>query len=307
MTNQLILPGELVKKHNDLIRTKIDVPSVHGSRILANLIACLKVEDNYFVPISISAKEVMNSGSGENYKRVKNVIEELAQATAQVEIQDPDDPFPFLTVCPFFSRITYNKGVIKAEFNEYLRDFLLRLKKHFTQYNLLEYMLLLSTYSQRFFEILKSWSNLPEVEIYLEEIHRLLSTPESMQKNYAKLRTKILEPVHKEIIQKTNFFYEWKPIKKGTGKTSPVVAVRFNFIKQKEKSILSVTKKEYKITPDQQEISKENNNYFKKVLSCDYYKKREAGEECLITKARTKKCIVCNRILKNKFEAPLFD
>lgn len=288
MVNQLILPDKLVKKHNDLIRTKINIASVHGSRILASLISCLKVEDNYFMPITIPAKEVLNSEGGENYKRIKGVIEELSQATAQVEIQEQDDPFPFLTVCPFFSRITYRKGIIRAEFNDHLQDFLLKLKKHFTQYNLLEYMLLSSTYSQRLFEILKSWSNLPEVKISLEDLHRQLSTPKSQIKHFGLFRQKILEPTHKEIIKKTNFCYEWEPIRKGIGKTSPVIAIRFIFAK---KRILPVVKEKI---ADIKEKKEQELKLFKQAFYCAEQKKG-------ICPTQTQEKVICCMCIKNSF------
>lgn len=57
-----------------------------------------------------------------------------------------------------------------------------------------------------------------------------------------------------------------------------------------------------KITPDQREISKENNKYGKEVFDCVHFKIRESGEDCSDIKPHTKKCIVCDRIF-NKVTA----
>jgi hypothetical protein len=39
---QLTLPGTVVKKRNELIRSRINISNVDASRILANLIACVR-------------------------------------------------------------------------------------------------------------------------------------------------------------------------------------------------------------------------------------------------------------------------
>ena len=45
---QLTLPGEIVKKDNELIRSKINLSGKTESRILACLVACIKHNDTQF-------------------------------------------------------------------------------------------------------------------------------------------------------------------------------------------------------------------------------------------------------------------
>ena len=58
------------------------------------------------------------------------------------------------------------------------------LKEHYLQlnqyikYNLIEFMLLPSIYSQRLFEFLKSWDDRKETTIELKELHEMLDSPE---------------------------------------------------------------------------------------------------------------------------------
>lgn len=225
-TQDLTLPGALVKKHNELVRTKISIAHVDGSRILANLIACVKQDDTEFKGIyRVQVKDFMSDQGGKDYTNIKNVCRELAKATAEIEEIDPDNRKPILRLYTFFTSITYNNGVIKARFNWEMKPLLLNLRQCFTQYNLTDYLSLPSLYSQRMFEILKSWANLPEVVLPIAELHRLLDTPESMRNDFAQFRLRVLEKAHRDIHAKTSLKFEWEQVKPGLS----VEAVRFLF------------------------------------------------------------------------------
>ncbi len=223
---QLTLPGEVVKKDNELVRGKINVANVIGSRILANLIACVRHDDTQFKDTyRVSVKDFLSAQGGENYARMRGICRELAKATAEIEEPDPDGGFPYLHVYPFFSSITYRKGIVEARFNYEMQPFLLDLRRCFTQYNLLEYLTLPSLYSQRLFEILKSWSNVPEIVLSVDELHRLLDTPPSFRANFKAFRVRVIEKAHKDILAHTSLHFEWEPVKVGRS----VESIRFMF------------------------------------------------------------------------------
>ena len=223
---QLSLPGEFVKVHNELVRSKINISNVDASRILANLIACVRHDDIEFnKTYRISAKDFLSDQGGKSYTNIKSMCRELAKATAEIEESDPDDSHPYLRLYTFFSSITYRKGIIEARFNSDMKPLLLDLKRCFTQYNLLEYLTLPSIYSQRLFEILKSWSNSQEVTLSVSELNCLLNTPESFRKDFAAFRRFVLQKAYKDIHEKTSLKYEWEPVKIGRS----VEKIRFIF------------------------------------------------------------------------------
>lgn len=224
---QLTLPGEIVKKDNLLIRSKIDIESVQSSKILACLIASINKDDTVFKnSYRIEAKDVLSHYGGENYTRIKNLCLELRKAGVSFEFKDESGEPVFLTVS-FFSRVEYKKGIIEATFTQdpLISDCLLGLKNKFTEYNLIDYLKLPSIYSQRMFEILKSWSNLPEVIIRIDKLHHMLNTPVSFKADFRQFRTRVLEKAYKDIQEKTALRYEWEPIKAGRS----VEAIRFTF------------------------------------------------------------------------------
>lgn len=226
---QLTLPGEIVKKHNELVRSKTNIGSKTASRILACLVASIRHDDAqfkeaYIVPI----KDFLPPDEGgKSYRLAKEACRELLTATVEKEWPDPDNPDgdPIFHGATFFTDIKYRKGNVEAVFNPKLSELLLQLRGFFTEYNLFDYLLLPSTYSQRLFEILKSWSGLPEVVIPVAELHQLLDTPPSFRSDFRQFRVHVLEKAHKDIQEKTRLRFEWEPVKAGRS----VESIRFMF------------------------------------------------------------------------------
>lgn len=267
-TQQLTLPGELVKKDNRLVRSKLNISSVDASRILANLVACIHTDDKSLKRVyRVAVKDFLADTSGRGYTRVKGLCRELAQVTVELEEPDPDGPHPIFEIGTLFSRIVYKKGIVEAEFNGHMAPFLLDLQQCFTQYSLIEYLKLPSIYSQRIFEILKSWSGKPEVILPISELHRMLDSPVSFKADFREFRRWVLEKAHKDITANTSFRYEWEPVKVGRS----VEKIRFIFSSKK----LPLAQK------DQEKAKEEKrqrliNQRFQRALSCAI----EKGGDC---------------------------
>lgn len=230
----LTLPGTTVKKHNQLIRSKIDITSALSAKILACLIACIHKDDRDFKSVyRIAAKDILPHLGGDNYAQIKNICIEMRRSGVDFEYKDSTGE-TLLTTVSFFSRIEYRKGIIEATFNyadPLISECLIGLTEKFTEYNLLEYLKLPSLYSQRLFEIIKSWSNLPEFTISTEKLHHMLNTPQSFQNDFRQFRVYVLEKAHADITKKTSLRYDWEPIKTGR----KVTEIRFTFQKRRKK------------------------------------------------------------------------
>lgn len=284
---QLTLPGEIVKKSNELVRSKISISSVIGSRILASLIACIKKDDTQFKDTySIEIKNLITDDGGKSYSSIKSICRELAKATAEIEFEDIEEPDsdPIFYSFPFFSMIKYRKGVVSAKFNDSIGPLILDLKECFTRYNLVEYLLLPSIYSQRIFEILKSWNDgRNEKNIIISELHEMLNAPESFKKDFRQFRTRVLEKAHKDITSKTSLHYEWEPVKKGRA----VVAVRFIFAK--EKALASATRAK---AAKEEKARQSRNELGLLALAC----LKERGQACEGGHQKDTVCEVCKKI-----------
>ena len=150
-----------------------------------------------------------------------------------ITISDPDSGD--WTKYNVFSRCRFRKkeGILELGFHPDLIPHYLQLKKNFVQYNLIEYLTLSSLYSQKVFEILKSWANRSEITILIPELHVALSVPESLRIDFAAFRRRALEKAYKDINEKTSLRYEWEAIKT----KNKVTAIRFIF-SQKDRMIV---------------------------------------------------------------------
>lgn len=282
MKNQLALPGELVKKSNSLARAKLHIDNALAAKIIATFIACLKSDDAEFDDFySLKAKDFISDSSGKSYDHIRKTCENLLFSYAEIPNQKGEKER--FSLIPFFREIKYYDGIITIQFNNNMKELLLQLKSFFTEYNLIEFLSLPSIYSQKLFEVLKSWSTLSEKTIDLNELHEMLNVPNSFRIDFRNFRTRVLEKAHKDIIAHTSLQYEWEPIKRGRA----VVAVRFVFALRRALPVAKAKEAEA-----QAKGSARNNRAFKAAVACAERK----GQCCTQQDNKPSVCAVCVKL-----------
>lgn len=273
---QLVIPGPVVKKSNALARASWSVKSVYEPRLVALVASRVRADDQDFQDYEIPLSELLGgSGDGRTRQLVAEVVEGLLGRVLTL-------PRPSgWAKCNVFSWCEYDSkaGCIRARFDPGLKEHYLNLQSHFTQYSLMEFLLLPSTYSQRLFEVLKSWSSLPEAVIDLSDLFEMLDVPASLRANFKDFRRRVLEKAHKDISSQTGLRYQWEPIKKGRA----VAAIRFTF---GTRSAQTSEKK------NQAQRSKDN-ELLKKAVACFQSK----GFSC--SPRDNKQCDLCKRLVRS--------
>ena len=271
---QLVIPGPIVKKSNALARASWSVKSVYEPRLVALVASRVRADDQDFQDYEIPLSELLGgSGDGRTRQLLAEVVDGLLGRV--LTLPRPNG----WAKCNVFSWCEYDAkaGCIRARFDPGLKEHYLNLQSHFTQYSLMEFLLLPSTYSQRLFEVLKSWASLPEAVIDLSDLFQMLDVPASLQR-YPDFRRYVLEKAHKDISGKTGLRYQWEPIKQGRA----VAAIRFTFGARTVQA--SDKKNQAKRTKD--------NELLKKAVSCF----QSTGPSC--TPKKTKQCELCLRLVK---------
>jgi len=290
---QLTLPGTLVKKHNELVRNKVNITCAQGARVLAHLLTCIKSTDSEFKDTyKISAKDLLPVLGGGSYKQIQGICKKLIKSFVEIEMIYPNGEKEFV-LYSFFSSLKYKKGIIEARFNPDMNSFLLELKRNYTQYNIIEYSSLSSIYSQRLYEFLKSWASVQERVVELTELHKILLVPESAISHFGEFRRNILEKSKKEIFKKTNFFFEFEIIKRSRA----VVAIRFIFAKNRALPVTAVKENKIKMNTNKSNIKNFNIALVcaegKNGLCLDQDNKKSVCTMCVKLK-------FCDEILKTK-------
>lgn len=281
---QLPLPGEIVKKSNALARARWSAESVWEPRLVALLASKVRADDTDFQIYEIPVAEVMaeREKGGKDYREIESVVDRVMSRVLTIR----DDVGRGWTKYNVFSRCRYrpSDGILELGFHPDLRPHYLNLQKNFAKYNLIDFLLLPSVYSQRLFEFLKSWDDTPETPLIpLIDLHEMLNTPASFRANFGEFRRRVLEKAHKDITSKTTLFYEWEPVKKGRA----VVAVRFIFAKRRALLVTS-----QKTTSSIEKQSKNNNIAFITAVNCF----KEHGSICNSEYQKITICELCRKI-----------
>lgn len=281
----------VVKKSNELVRTQLSVENnALANRIFATLVR--NIDEDVFPIVSFPATEILIDGaSGAHYKRLKTAARVLVKATVDSLSYDgagKEIGFHFTTI---FSSCVYDKGTITAKFNPDLKPHLLGLKNHFTTLNYFDLIELSSFYSQRLYELLKSWEKPAGFcEITLAALYDLVSFPKELRNNFLHFRKRALEQAEKEINTKTELSFKWEPIKEGL----KVVAVRFIIGEQgKRTDKKRQNKKQEKEQLEKNSAAAERTPYWVAINECHKKHGIKYGDICKLAKPYSKKCKAC--------------
>lgn len=271
---QLILPCEIVKKSNALLRAHWSPGSVWEPRLVALLASKVRTDDADFQIYEIRVSELLGAKyGGSDIKIIETAVDRAMGRVLTIRDGKGWVKYNVFHRC----RFRPEDGVLELGFHPDLKPHYLGLQERFARYNLLEFMLLPSVYSQRLFEVLKSWSDKPECIISLSDLFPMLDVPPTLQR-YSDFRRYVLDRAHRDITSKTGLRYEWEPLKQGRS----VSSIRFVFGGRVSQVV----------TSKKQASSSQNNALVKKALECF----QSSGGSCSPNSGR--KCQICARLIK---------
>lgn len=107
------------------------------------------------------------------------------------------------------------------------------LKRRFTTYQLQQATALRSAYSWKLLELLRRFEDTGWAEYTIEDFAMAMDASEKQRRDFAKLRTKIIAPAVKELIEKDGWRIQWHPVKAGRR----VKAVHFVFERDPQRQL----------------------------------------------------------------------
>lgn len=143
---------------------------------------------------------------------------------------------PTMVQMRWVGSVKYQKGegwVELAWWPDLLR-YLLGLKAQFTTYQLQQASALRSTYSWKLLELLTRFQSTGKAEYTIEDFCASMEATEKQAADFAKVRTKIIEPAVKELQDKDGWLIQWEPVKTGR----KVTALRFTFMRNPQGRLL---------------------------------------------------------------------
>jgi plasmid replication initiation protein len=142
---------------------------------------------------------------------------------------------PTMVQMRWVGSVKYQKGegwVELAWWPDLLRH-LIGLRMRFTTYQLQQASALRSAYSWKLLELLMRFESTGWAEYTIEDFCASMEATGKQAADFAKVRTKIIEPAVKELTEKDGWLIQWMPIKAGRR----VRAVRFTFMRNPQQQI----------------------------------------------------------------------
>lgn len=204
------LSGATVRKHNDLIEAKYQLPNLQEQRIILMLLAQIKPNDEDFKCYRITVadfSEILGLRVDGMYEELEKTLKSLMSRVISIK-----NGKSFL-IMSWLSSAEYKSGsgYVELAFDPKLKPYLLQLKSHYTQYQLGNAILFKSIYSIRLYELLKKES-FKERNGYFDvlfEYEQLRDHFGIGKKEYVKIndfKRKTIEPSTKEISDKTDLY-----------------------------------------------------------------------------------------------------
>ena len=210
-----------IKKSNTMARAHSESLTVWGGRIIALIASKVKEEDIDFKTYKIPLTELLERGEWERSGRVYEEIIEVIKILGETVIRIPGKKEGNFRQYTVFAMCGYENGNIIAEFHPDLKPHFLKLEQGiYTSYKLKDFLSLSSAYTQKLFEILKSWSGTTKTTIKLSDLHATLNTSKTCQSNFKDFRVHILDKALYEITEHTTLKFEWLANKNGRAVTS---------------------------------------------------------------------------------------
>ncbi|MCB0370357.1 MAG: replication initiation protein [Bdellovibrionales bacterium] len=194
---------QIVKKDNRLIEAKYKL-SIHQQRVLFTLLEKIHSSDDDFMHYDIDIGDIAEKFGLENSKALYSQMQEAISdlVTKKITIQEGDQTVVMAWLS--YARYTKGQGMVEISFHKDLKPYLLQLKNHFTQYQLSAVARFKSSYSIRFYELLKMNEYLGKGgqfyrKFCLKELRDYLQIDAGKYENFKDLRVFVLESSIREI------------------------------------------------------------------------------------------------------------
>ncbi|WP_460913083.1 replication initiation protein [Spirosoma areae] len=220
-TTRQIRQDSMVAQHNDLIRARYDM-SLLESRLFVCLLGRIDRKDKDFVLCRIPVSELYpdEKVGGKAYSQVREAVIRLASRVIHVETRDEQGrreivSNPLMATC----RYKEGSGYLIAQFNNFVKPYLLELQGNFTVAEIQTLLGFRSFYSYRLYWLLKSSAfHHDTIKLDLAALKKTLNLEQRYQ-NFADFKRFVLD-IAKHELSITDMAFEYKQLKEGRAVSS---------------------------------------------------------------------------------------
>jgi plasmid replication initiation protein len=202
-----------IVKANKLIETSYKLGSREQFFILY-LIAKISQEETDFNKYQMHYSDVARILNFDGRRRIANKSDvfKLMRNLNNNPINFTDGDEDVQSVWITELRSNRKTGVLTFTFPESLKDYLLQLRQHFTQYNI-HNIVYLNGHSTRMYEILKRYEFKKQVTLTVDKLKFFLGIPDKYPEFY-EFKRRILKPAQEELLKYTDLSFTYKAVEK---------------------------------------------------------------------------------------------
>ena len=218
-----------VVKANVLIQKSRFSLSLQQQKIVLYLISKIQPSDEDFTEYEFSIPDFcrvcgIDYDSGKNYSDLKAQIKEIADKSLWITLEDEEETLVRWIEKPYINK---RQGIVRIRLDRDMKPFLLQLKEHYTQYQLVYTLRMKSRYSLRLYELIMSYFY-NKLGTYsrtfsVDELKTLLDAEKYVR--FCNFHSDVLKIAVSEINKYTDIDLEYKQIAKGR----KTVAIEFTF------------------------------------------------------------------------------
>lgn len=211
-------PGEWIAVSNKMIMARFDW-DIMMHRIMMVLISQIDSKtDEAFRLQHVHVKQIRDLArvsQNSIHKEAANAAAKLVREPIEFWSEDRQDyeGYPIFSVCRYQSR----QGIIEAKFNKDARPFLLKLRKHFTQYRLRQAIPLSTPYAIRTYELSKMIERSGERRhrrIPVGRFRKMFSL-ENKYERHCDMRRRVIDPSVQEVNEETDVTTQCVDVRNG--------------------------------------------------------------------------------------------
>jgi hypothetical protein len=209
------MKNRIVRKSNVLVEASYKL-STQEQRIVLFLVSMLKPDDEDFKDYSLSIKEFSDLVGGNNkshYKDIRGITKKLISRVFSIKTQEEELQISWLSSAQYIS----GQGIVILSFDRKLKPFLLQLKSRFTKFPLHLVMQLRSSFSIRFYELLKQYHKIGLRVFDVDDLRGKLGIEKDQYKNFSDFKRYVLLVAQEELAEKTDISFKFEEIKIGRG------------------------------------------------------------------------------------------
>ena len=209
-------------KGNDLIQAKRSMHlTSREKKLVSYMVASISPYDDDFKEYSFPVSEfadffqITDKNVNKEYERIATGI-----MSKPFTVENATEKF---TAC-WLAEAAYDKRTreMRFRFTPRLKPYLIKLKKYYTRYRMINLINLENCHSEAMYELLKQFENAGQRRVYLDDLRNMLGLGKKYPL-YSNLRAKVLEPTVDEINRYTDINISYEEIKEGR----KIVAIHF--------------------------------------------------------------------------------